>query len=183
MWEDEAPSQKELMQHCNGTGVLDVGDLTDDNIASRHKAAEVQDVEMVPELRKLGVTAGQHILLQHAPKAFLEAMRVDLPPRASLTTRTGTGRSFDVIFHWLAPDENLDGLFDQVQHRLAPNGSLWVVIPNQRAARVRGVHYDWNAIVAAALKTTLVDNKTLSFSSEEYGTRFVIRRIFRDNNS
>jgi hypothetical protein len=135
---------------------------------------------MIPELRKLGVAPAQRILLRHAPKAFLEELRSQLPTGARLTTRSAARARYDLIFDWLAPDENLDALLDELQHWLTPNGALWVVIPNQRTARTRGAHYDWNAIVAAALKTTLVDNKTLSFSSEEYGTRFVIRRIFRD---
>jgi hypothetical protein len=135
--------------------------------------------EMIPELHKLGVAPGQRILLRHAPKAFLEELRARLPSGVRLTTRNAARASYDLIFEWLAPGEDLEAFFSQLQHWLQPDGALWVVIPNQREAKRRGAHYDWNAIVAAALRTTLVDNKTLSFSSEEYGTRFVIRRIFR----
>ena len=42
-----------------------------------------------------------------------------------------------------------------------------------------GYVYDWNSADRLALKTTLVDNKTLTFSPEEYGTRFVIRKEHR----
>jgi hypothetical protein len=136
---------------------------------------------MIPDLRKLGVAPGQQVLLRHAPRAFGEELRAQLPPGARLAARSTREARYDLIFEWLAPDENLNVLFDQLQHRLTPNGALWVVIPNQRAAKARGVRYDWNAIVAAALKTTLVDNKTLSFSNEEYGTRFVIRKIHRES--
>jgi hypothetical protein len=66
-----------------------------------------------------------------------------------------------------------------MQRALKPDGALWVVIPKQKLAKERGVPYDWNAMLACALKTTLVDNKTLTFSPEEYGTRFVIRKEHR----
>ncbi len=135
---------------------------------------------MIPDLHKLGVAPGQRILLRRSPRGFRQALRSQLPPGARLTTRSTGKVRYDLIFEWPGPDEDLDELFEQLQHWLMPGGALWIVIPNQRAARVRDLRYDWNAIVAAALKTTLVDNKTLSFSSEEYGTRFVIRKIYRE---
>jgi hypothetical protein len=135
---------------------------------------------MIPELRKLGIAPGQRILMRHAPDPFLEQLRMQLPASVRLTTRSAIHAKYDLIFEWLAPNEDPGAFFVRRQHQLKPDGALWVVIPNQRSAKARGVHYDWNAIVAAALKTKLVDNKTLSFSSDEYGTRFVIRKILRE---
>ncbi len=141
---------------------------------------------MIPEARKLGLAPEQKILAHHAPKTFLEELHAQLPRRARLTTRLAPNFKYDLIFDWPREDENFDALFENLQHALVPNGALWIIIPNQRAAKARGVHFDWNAILASALKTTLVDNptgslwdKTLSFSPEEYGTRFVIRKIYR----
>jgi hypothetical protein len=135
---------------------------------------------MLPELRKLGVAPEQRILVQRAPKIFVDELRAQLPPGARMTTRLEPGARYDVIFDFPPPDEDFDAMFERLQRSLVPNGALWVVIPNQRAAKARGVRYDWNALLASALKTTLVDNKTLSFSPEEYGTRFVIRKIYRE---
>ncbi len=135
---------------------------------------------MIPDLHKLGVAPGQRILLRHPPLGFREELQAQLPPGARLTTRSTGKVRYDLIFEWPGPNQDMRELFDQLQHRLTPGGALWIVIPNQRAARVRALRYDWNAIVEAALKTTLVDNKTLSFSPEEYGTRFVIRKIHRE---
>lgn len=136
---------------------------------------------MIPDLNKLGIAPGQRILLRQPPRGFREKLRPLLPSGARLTTRSTRMARYDLIFDWPGPDENMEALFDRLRHRLVPDGALWIVIPNQRAAKARGVRYDWNAIVAAALKTKLVDNKTLSFSSEEYGTRFVIRKIYREH--
>lgn len=130
---------------------------------------------MIPDLKKLGVTSGQKILVRRAPKSFTQELR-NLLPDSMVTTRFTPRGQYDLIFHFPDPDEDFAEFFETMQHALVPAGALWVVIPNQKAAKVRGVRYDWNAILAAALKTTLVDNKTLSFSPEEYGTRFVIRR-------
>ena len=134
---------------------------------------------MVPELHQLGIAPGQKILIRRAPKGFLDALRRRLPPGARVATRRAARARYDLILDYPPPDEDFDALFDSLQRALVPKGALWIVIPNQRAATQRGVRYDWNAIIAAALKTTLVDNKTLSFSPEQYGTRFVIRRVYR----
>jgi hypothetical protein len=134
---------------------------------------------MIPELKKIGVTSGQKILVRRAPKQFTQELRDQAPPETMISTRLTTRGQYDVIFHFAAPDEDFDKFFDEMQHALKANGALWVVIPKQRIARQQGALYDWNTMIACALKTTLVDNKTLTFSPEEYGTRFVIRKEHR----
>lgn len=134
---------------------------------------------MLPEPRKLGIKPGQKIWVRRAPKGFVTELRAQLPQDSSVVTRHSKNARFDLIFDYPPAEEKFDALFKELQFALVPDGALWVVIPNQRAAKARGVHYDWNALIASALKTTLVDNKTLSFSREEYGTRFVIRKMYR----
>ncbi len=138
---------------------------------------------MLPELKKLGVAAGQKILVHRAPKAFTQELRDQAPPDILISTRLTKRARYDLIFHFAAPDENLDGLFETMETALKPDGSLWVVIPKQKQAKQLGYLYDWNAMIAHALKTTLVDNKTLTFSPEEYGTRFVIRKEMRETRN
>ncbi|MBI4675051.1 MAG: hypothetical protein HY741_25710 [Chloroflexi bacterium] len=135
---------------------------------------------MLPELKKLGIVAGQKILVHRAPKAFTQELRDQVPPETRVATRHTTRTRYNMIFHFAAPDENFDVLFQDLQHALEANGALWVIIPNQKAAKRLGVQYDWNTMLASALKTTLVDNKTLSFSPDEYGTRFVIPKEHRN---
>ena len=138
---------------------------------------------MLPELKKLGIVAEQKILVHRAPKAFTQELRDRVPPDTRVATRHTSRTRYDVILQFAAPDENFDALFQDLQRALETNGALWVIIPNQKAAKRLGVHYDWDAMLASALKTTLVDNKTLSFSPDEYGTRFVIRREYREQGS
>ncbi len=134
---------------------------------------------MIPAANKLGLAPEQKILVRRTPQDFLAELRAQLPPGAQLSLRLSPRARYDLIFDYPPPGENYQALFERLQQALVPNGALWVVIPNQRAAKVRGVRYDWQAIISAALATTLVDNKTLSFSPDEYGTRFVIRKIYR----
>lgn len=134
---------------------------------------------MLPELKKLGVSAGQKILVHRAPKSFTQELRDQAPPDTLISTRLTKRAQYDLIFHFAATDEDFDAFFSDMQHALKVNGALWVIIPKQKIAREKGVLYDWNSMLACALKTTLVDNKTLTFSPEEYGTRFVIRKESR----
>jgi hypothetical protein len=134
---------------------------------------------MLPELKKLGVVDGQKILVHRAPKSFTQELRDQSPPDTLISTRLTKRARYDLIFHFAAPDEDLDELFKEMEGVLQPDGALWVIIPKSKQAQARGYLYDWNQLVASALKTTLVDNKTLTFSPEEYGTRFVIRKEHR----
>jgi hypothetical protein len=138
---------------------------------------------MLPELKKLGVSAGQKILVRRAPKSFTQELRDQAPPDTMISTRLTTRNRYDLVFYFAAPDEDFELFFPAMERALKPNGALWVVIPKQKLARRLGVLYDWNSMIACALKTTLVDNKTLTFSPEEYGTRFVIRKELRKTGS
>lgn len=134
---------------------------------------------MIPELAKIGVMSGQKILVHRAPKQFTQELRDQAPPETMISTRLTKRAQYDLIFHFAAPDQELDAFFRTMESVLKPDGALWVVIPKQKQAKELGYLYDWNILVASALKTTLVDNKTLTFSPEEYGTRFVIRKEHR----
>lgn len=134
---------------------------------------------MLPELQKLGVSAGQKILVHRAPKAFTQELRDHALPDTLISTRLTAHTQYDLIFHFAAPEQDLDALFSQLERALRADGALWVVIPKQKQAQAQGYLFDWDMLIKAALKTTLVDNKTLAFSPDEYGTRFVIRKQHR----
>lgn len=135
---------------------------------------------MLPELKKLGVNAAQKILVHRAPKAFTQELRDSSPPGTLISTRLTTRAQYDMIFHFATPEEKLDAFFAEMERVLKPDGALWVILPKQKQAKQLGYLYDWNTLVKSALKTTLVDNKTLTFSPDEYGTRFVVRKEFRN---
>ncbi len=134
---------------------------------------------MLPELKKLGLTAGQKILVHRAPKAFTQELRDRALPDTLISTRLTESAQYDLIFHFAAPDDALDALFAQMERVLKDTGALWFVMPKQKQAEQLGFQYDWNEMLTCALKTKMVDNKTLSFSPDEYGTRFVIRKEHR----
>ena len=56
----------------------------------------------------------------------------------------------------------------------------WVVIAKKPAAEARDNDLRFQAVLDAVLPTGWVDNKTLTFSEEEYGIRFVPRLAIRD---
>src|SRR6476469_5625013 len=110
---------------------------------------------MIPELPKIGVTSGQKILVHRAPKQFTQELRDQAPPETMISTRLTKRAQYDLIFHFAAPDQDLDALFELMQSALKPNVSLWVVIPKQKQAKQLGYLYDWNVMHACAAKTTL----------------------------
>ena len=72
---------------------------------------------MLPELKKLGVNAGQKILVHRAPKAFTQELRDQAPPETLISTRYTKRAQYDLIFHFAAADENLDALFELMQQK------------------------------------------------------------------
>jgi len=57
----------------------------------------------------------------------------------------------------------------------APGQALWVVIPKKPIAVARGSDLLFDAVQRVVLETGLVDNKSLTFSDEEYGIRYMPR--------
>ncbi len=127
-------------------------------------------------IQKLGIREGQSVVAVHAPKDFLRDFKRSIPPSVKLTIQLASKFKPDVILWWIQQETNFGKLFRQLERVIQPDGAIWVIIPKKNAAKKKGFMIDWNEMLRAALKTTLVDNKTLSFSDEEYGTRFVIRK-------
>ena len=87
------------------------------------------------------------------------------------------GAPFDLIFFWPRELEGLAERFATLQPQIVSNGAVWVVLPKKAVARQRGLTLTWEEMQLAALTTDLVDNKNASMTDEEYGTRFVIRKV------
>ena len=125
--------------------------------------------------RKLGIIPGQTISLLDAPPAASALLREACPP--DVTLHLGPAAELaDQVFFWPATLVGLAERFAALQRAIVPDGAIWAVIPNKRAAPARGLTFTWELMQAAALTTDLVDNKIVSLSSEEYATRFVIRK-------
>jgi 16S rRNA G1207 methylase RsmC len=134
----------------------------------------------LPELiRKLGIKSGQHVALLDAPAQLAAIIRENSPPGVTFVYESG-GERCDVILFWPRTLSGLVDQFRQLQSQIVPGGAIWAVIPKKKFARDRGIEFSWGEMQAAALQTDLVDNKEASFSDEEYGTRFVIRKARRE---
>lgn len=137
----------------------------------------------IPDLaRKFGIVPGCSILLIDAPAPSATLLR-DACPLGVLLAEAETGaydtqndERHDLIFLWPQTDDGLAAQFAALQWRIVPDGAIWGMLLKKPIARRRGVTLTWEAMQAAALKTDLVDNKVATFSTEEYATRFVIRR-------
>jgi len=98
------------------------------------------------------------------------------------SVRVGTKLSVepaDVVIVWMKRDERLDNFFRAVERKIKQDGALCCIFPKQLLRLERKFSYDWDAMVRSGLNTQLVDNKTLTFSEEEYGTRLVVRKDLR----
>lgn len=127
----------------------------------------------VPEfLRKLGGKPGQ-VLVVPDP---------DLRPLAAGATVLAEPPKRDKVQGVILRPRRREQLpRDLRRYRAAirEDGFLWVVIPKKAAVEALGRDVTFEDILDVALRTDLVDDKTLTFSDTEYGVRLVVRRRLR----
>ena len=126
--------------------------------------------------RKLGIASGCSILLLDAPAPSAALLRDACPPGVIVGDSDNGAERYDLVLLWLRAADGLVERFAALQWRIIPNGAIWAMLLKKPVAHKRGVTLTWEVMQAAALQTDLVDNKIATFSDEEYGTRFVIRR-------
>jgi hypothetical protein len=69
---------------------------------------------------------------------------------------------------------SLTAFFRDLEKRLAPAGSLWVVFPKKPFMEELGFPFSWLDVQKAGLSCGLVDNKIAAFSRRLTSIRFVI---------
>lgn len=69
---------------------------------------------------------------------------------------------------------SLSRLFRDLESRLDPAGSAWVVFPKKPFAKELDFPYSWMDVQKAGLSAGLVDNKIAAFSARLTSIRFVI---------
>ncbi len=143
----------------------------------------VAEADPLDFAKKLGVKPGHRVALVKGPDAFRHALSQGLPTGPVLSDSLDTAGSLDVVVLWPKGMADLEQLIETARPRLKPNGTIWVVIPKKPVARRRGSDLKFDHVRAQILATGLVDNKTLTFSEEEYGIRFVIRVAERISSS
>lgn len=129
--------------------------------------------------QKLGIKPGHLVAVLNAPQFMKGMLRLLMPPEVRYQVDLAEGDHPDVVLFW--PDEGIDlaSAFADLRQRIQPAGAVWAVIPKRPVADTRGPKVYFDQMLQAALPTGLVDNKTLTFSDDEYGIRFVIRRELR----
>ncbi len=128
--------------------------------------------------QKLGIKPGYSVALLDAPAAGADAVRASLPDGVTFAETLGEER-VDVILFWPTALDGLAERFAALTQRITSDGAIWAVIPKKQFALSRGITFSWEEMQAAGLQTDLVDNKVCSVTSEDYGTRFVIRKEHR----
>jgi hypothetical protein len=78
---------------------------------------------------------------------------------------------------------SLSIFFRDLEKRLAPAGSLWVVLPKKPFAEALAFPYSWADVQRAGLAAGLVDNKIAAFSPRLTSIRFVVPLARRKNRA
>ncbi|MBI4201746.1 MAG: hypothetical protein HY532_01345 [Chloroflexi bacterium] len=129
-------------------------------------------------VRQLGIKAGHTVALGNAPPEFASDLASALPPQASLLPTGKTQTTAGIVIQW--PDSMADmmqAITQRITQGPATLSAFWVVIPKKPVAEKRRSDLFFQPVLDAVLPTGLVDNKTLTFSEEEYGIRFVVRKV------
>ena len=104
---------------------------------------------------------------------FRKALREIFGPLVDRVERWPAGPQ-----EWLmaeVPSEgSLGAFFRDLETRLAPAGSLWVVFPKKPFLEELSFPYSWTDVQRAGLACSLVDNKVAAFSARLTSIRFVI---------
>jgi len=79
---------------------------------------------------------------------------------------------------WLMAEVPAEGslstLFRDLEKRLTPSGSLWIVLPKKPYAAELSFPFSWNDVQQAGLAAGFVDNKIAAFSARLTSIRFVV---------
>ena len=137
-------------------------------------------IEENPNLfvQQLGTKPSTTVATLNAPQPFVLALNQGMPDGArSIDNGRISMFDSDVTVYW---PEDIDELNETVNWRLQDQSTsitgFWVVIPKEPVAQLWGSDLLSNDILVLVLPSGLVNNKTLTFSEEEYGIRFVPRR-------
>ena len=69
---------------------------------------------------------------------------------------------------------SLSAFFRDLEKRLTPSGSLWIVFPKKPFQQELSFPFSWGDVQKAGLSAGLVDNKIAAFSPRLTSIRFVI---------
>ncbi|MBV6696251.1 DUF3052 domain-containing protein [Kitasatospora aureofaciens] len=123
-----------------------------------------------PPARKLGIRAGDALLLVDAPAGFAVP---GLPEGVSVVVDS----MFDVCVWFPAGRAEYEAGLAGLRARMRPAAGLWVAWPKKSSGVVSDL--DEDGVREVALPTGLVDNKVCAIDEVWSGLRLVIRRELR----
>jgi hypothetical protein len=112
-------------------------------------------------------------LASGASAEFIRTMREVFGPLVERVEAFPPGRHAWLMAE-VPAEGSLSGFFRDLEKRLEPSGSLWVVLPKKPFAGELGFPYFWIDVQKAGLAAGLVDNKIAAFSARLTSIRFVI---------
>ena len=106
-------------------------------------------------------------------REFRQTLREIFGPLVEWVPELPAGRHAWLMIEVQA-EGSLPALFRDLEKRLEPSGSLWVVLPKKPFAAASGFPFSWSDVQRAGLAAGLVDNKIAAFSPRLTSIRFVI---------
>ena len=127
---------------------------------------------------KLGIKESQTVVVLDEESELFRRLSLESPSTVTLQKRI-LGIPVDMIIIRITQKVEYEQLFQRLRRAIKPDGAVWAVIQKKSVALKKGGNVFWDEMMEGVLKTDLVDNKTLSFNDEEYGTRLVVRKVLR----
>ena len=127
---------------------------------------------------KLGIKESQTVVVLDEGSELFRRLSLESPSTVTLQKRI-LGIPVDMIIIRIMQKVEYEQLFQRIRRAIKPDGAVWAVIQKKSVALKKGGNVFWDEMMEGVLKTDLVDNKTLSFNDEEYGTRLVVRKVLR----
>jgi hypothetical protein len=125
-----------------------------------------------PLVKKLGIKAGQSVLVVNAPKNFLAHELQPLPENVRLTPGQ-PGKQLAFIMLFVDSAKSLQKEFPKLKQKLASDGILWISWPKKSSS----IETDLSFVVIqqSGLKLGLVDVKICAVNETWSGLKFVYR--------
>jgi hypothetical protein len=113
---------------------------------------------------------------------FRRALREIFGPLVERVEKWPAGAG-DWLMTEIPAQGSLTALFRDLEKRLSPAGSLWVVFPKKPFMEELEFPFSWTDVQKAGLSRGLVDNKIAAFSPRLTSIRFVIPIALRTSRS
>jgi hypothetical protein len=125
-------------------------------------------------VEKLGIKAGQAVLLLNVPENYFETLG-PLPQNSTPgSLKPPRGGALDFIQFFTTQRAELEKHFPDLKKSLAPNGALWISWP--KGSSKVSTDLNENIVREIGLKNHLVDVKVCAVDEVWSGLKFVYRR-------